>query len=99
MTLISSSQASFWYRFSSPAPTLQQFAQGQKYNYVVEGTVNIFLTGSPDKQETGIKLLGQASVTAIGNCGYELAVQNLAISGPDGKVWKYTNIFKKIYIL
>lgn len=66
---------------SATAPT---FLNGHKYNYGVEGTVSIFLSGA-DKQETSVRLLGQVSVTAIGNCVNELTVQNLAISGPDGK--------------
>ncbi|XP_013192546.1 apolipophorins isoform X2 [Amyelois transitella] len=66
---------------SATGPT---FLNGHKYNYGVEGTVSIYLTGA-DKQETGVKLLGQATVTGVGNCVNELVVQNLAISGPDGK--------------
>ncbi|KAJ0171016.1 hypothetical protein K1T71_013215 [Dendrolimus kikuchii] len=70
---------------SSPS---QAFQNGQKYNYAVEGTVTIYLTGA-DKQETSVKLLGQVSVTALGNCAHELAVQTLGLSGPDGK--KYSS--------
>ncbi|XP_053619006.1 apolipophorins isoform X2 [Plodia interpunctella] len=66
---------------SATAPT---FLNGHKYNYGVEGIVSIYLTGA-DKQETGLKLLGQATVTSVGNCVNELVVQNLAISGPDGE--------------
>ncbi|CAH0599019.1 unnamed protein product [Chrysodeixis includens] len=66
------------------SPTIQSFLNGHKYNYGVEGTVTIFLTGA-SSQETNVKLLGQVSVTAVGNCVHELAVQNLVISGPDGK--------------
>ncbi|RVE54932.1 hypothetical protein evm_000299 [Chilo suppressalis] len=64
------------------------FLTGHKYNYGVEGTVSIYLTGA-DKQETSVKLLGQVTVTSIGNCVNELKVQNLVISGPDGK--KYSS--------
>ncbi|KAH9637818.1 hypothetical protein HF086_017596 [Spodoptera exigua] len=67
------------------APTTQSFLNGHKYNYGVEGTVTVFLTGASN-QETSVKLLGQVSVSSVGNCVHELAVQNLVISGPDGKV-------------
>ncbi|XP_047037209.1 apolipophorins isoform X1 [Helicoverpa zea] len=66
------------------SPTTQSFLNGHKYNYGVEGTVTIFLNGASN-QETSVKLLGQASVSAVGNCVHELSVQNLVISGPDGK--------------
>ncbi|KAM3956905.1 retinoid- and fatty-acid binding glycoprotein apolipophorin isoform 2-T2 [Aphomia sociella] len=61
------------------------FSKGDKYNYGVEGTVSIFLTGGADKQETGVKLLGQVSVTSVDRCINELTVNNLVISGPEGK--------------
>ncbi|CAH0764921.1 unnamed protein product [Diatraea saccharalis] len=64
--------------------TSTTFLTGHKYNYGVEGTVSIYLT-SADKQETSVKLVGQAVVTSIGNCVNELRVQNVLISGPDGK--------------
>ncbi|XP_026318173.1 apolipophorins-like [Hyposmocoma kahamanoa] len=70
------------------SPTSPTFLNGHKYNYGVEGTVSIFLTGA-EKQETSVKLLGQVSVAALGNCVNELVVQNLVISGPDGK--KYSS--------
>lgn len=70
------------------SPSAPSFLSGHSYNYGVEGTVSIYLTGA-DKQETSVKLLGQVSVTSIGNCVNELKVQNLAISGPDGK--KYSS--------
>ncbi|XP_063834944.1 apolipophorins isoform X2 [Ostrinia nubilalis] len=60
------------------------FLNGHKYTYGVESTVSIFLSGA-DSKETTVKLLGQVVVNAIGNCVNELVVQNLAISGPDGK--------------
>ncbi|XP_037295541.1 apolipophorins isoform X2 [Manduca sexta] len=60
------------------------FAAGQKYNYGVEGTVSVYLTGA-DNQETSLKMLGQASVSAISNCELELSVHNMVLSGPDGK--------------
>ncbi|XP_022837131.1 apolipophorins isoform X2 [Spodoptera litura] len=66
------------------SPTTQSFLNGHKYNYGVEGTVTVFLTGASN-QETSVKLLGQVSVSSVGNCVHELAVQNLVISGPDGK--------------
>ncbi|XP_075987202.1 retinoid- and fatty-acid binding glycoprotein apolipophorin isoform X2 [Anticarsia gemmatalis] len=66
------------------SPTTQAFLNGHKYNYGVEGTVTIYVTGASN-QETSVKLLGQVSVAAVGNCVHELAVQNLVISGPDGK--------------
>lgn len=61
------------------------FLNGHKYSYGVEGTVSIYLSGAENK-ETSVKLLGQVAVTSLGNCVNELTVQNLAISGPDGKV-------------
>ncbi|XP_049881562.1 apolipophorins [Pectinophora gossypiella] len=70
------------------SPTAPSFLSGHSYNYGVEGTVSIYLTGA-DKQETSVKLLGQVAVTAVGNCVNELKVQNLVISGPDGK--KYSS--------
>lgn len=66
------------------SPTTQSFLSGHKYNYGVEGTVTIYLTGASN-QETSVKLLGQVTVASVGNCVHELAVQNLVISGPDGK--------------
>ncbi|XP_045779870.1 apolipophorins [Maniola jurtina] len=63
------------------------FLNGHTYNYAVEGTVKVYLTGG-DKQETNVKIFGQVSVTAYGNCELSLKVNSLAISGPDGK--KYT---------
>ncbi|KAL4704767.1 hypothetical protein ACJJTC_016888 [Scirpophaga incertulas] len=60
------------------------FLNGHKYSYGVEGTVTVFLTGNRD-QETSVKILGQVAVTSVGNCVNELTVQNLVISGPDGK--------------
>lgn len=71
----------------SGSPTTESFLNGHKYNYGVEGTVNIYVTGA-DKQETSVKLLGQVSVTALGNCAHELTVQNLVISGPNGKKYQ-----------
>ncbi|CAB3232890.1 unnamed protein product [Arctia plantaginis] len=68
----------------SGSPTSQTFLSGHKYNYGVEGTVSIYLTGASN-QETSVKLLGQVSVAAVGNCVHELTVQNLVIGGPDGK--------------
>lgn len=69
----------------SIAATGPSFLSNHKYNYAVEGLVKIYLTGS-EKQETSVKLTSQVSVAAQGNCGYVLRVQNLQISGPDGKV-------------
>ncbi|KAJ8705174.1 hypothetical protein PYW07_011001 [Mythimna separata] len=66
------------------SPTTQSFLNGHKYNYGVEGVVTVYLTGASN-QETSVKLLGQVSVSSVGNCVHELAVQNLVISGPDGK--------------
>ncbi|XP_063370071.1 apolipophorins isoform X1 [Cydia amplana] len=66
------------------SPSGPTFLNGHKYNYGVEGTVSIYLTGA-DKQETSVKLLGQVSVAVLGNCAHVLRVQNLVISGPDGK--------------
>lgn len=75
-----------------PAPGAPSFLSNHKYNYAVEGVVSVFLTGA-DKQETNVKLSGQATVSALGNCGYVLRVPNLQISGPDGKVSKSTIIY------
>ncbi|KAJ8707317.1 hypothetical protein PYW08_010569 [Mythimna loreyi] len=69
------------------SPTTQSFLNGHKYNYGVEGVVSIYLTGA-SKQETSVKVLGQVSVSSVGNCVHELAVQNLVISGPDGKKYQ-----------
>ncbi|XP_050357243.1 apolipophorins [Nymphalis io] len=66
---------------SSSAPT---FLNGHKYTYGVEGSVSVYLTGA-EKQETNVKIFGQVSVTAAGNCVLSLKVNSLAISGPDGK--------------
>ncbi|KAL0810218.1 hypothetical protein ABMA28_011000 [Loxostege sticticalis] len=60
------------------------FLNGHKYNYGVEGTVSVYLSGA-DNKETSVKLLGQVTVNSVGDCVNELSVQNLAISGPDGK--------------
>lgn len=68
----------------SGSPTTQTFLNGHKYSYGVEGIVTILLTGASN-EETSVKLLGQVSVASVGNCVYELSVQNLAIGGPDGK--------------
>lgn len=50
--------------------------------------MTIFLSPADD-QETSVKLLGQVTVDALADCVHELTVQNLAISGPDGKVMQY----------
>ncbi|CAG9133770.1 unnamed protein product [Plutella xylostella] len=65
-------------------PSGASFLAGHKYNYAVEGVVSIYLSGA-DKQETSVKLLGQVSVSALGNCAHVLKVNNLVISGPGGK--------------
>ncbi|KAI8425854.1 hypothetical protein MSG28_011618 [Choristoneura fumiferana] len=80
-------------KLASSSPT---FLNGHKYNYGVEGTVSIYLTGA-DKQETSVKLLGQVSVASLGNCAHVLRVQNLVISGPDGKKYnKPTGLEKPV---
>ncbi|XP_041983389.1 apolipophorins [Aricia agestis] len=66
---------------SSPS---KSFAPGQTYRYDVDGTVSVYLAGA-DKQDTSVKILGQVSVSSAGNCAMVLKVNNLAISGPDGK--------------
>ncbi|KOB75992.1 Apolipophorin protein [Operophtera brumata] len=69
-------------------PATPGLAANTKYNYGLEGTVAVYLTGSSDNKEAKVKLVGQVSVTALGNCGHELAVQSLVISGPDGKKYQ-----------
>ena len=69
------------------SPSNPAFVQGNKYSYSVEGTVTIFLSPADD-QETSVKLIGQVSVDALANCVHELSVQNLVISGPDGKKYQ-----------
>ncbi|XP_028026671.1 apolipophorins isoform X1 [Bombyx mandarina] len=76
------------------SPAGPTFQAGQTYNYGVEGSVTIFLSGA-DNQETGVKLLGQVSVTALDNCNYQLDVQKLSVSGPDGKKYESPPGIKK----
>ncbi|CAK1546590.1 unnamed protein product [Leptosia nina] len=63
------------------------FLNGHTYTYGVEGTVSVYLTGV-EKQETNVKIFGQVSVTALGNCAHALKVNSLAISGPNGKKYQ-----------
>ncbi|VVC87559.1 unnamed protein product [Leptidea sinapis] len=69
---------------SSSSPS---FLNGHTYNYGVEGTVSVYLSGA-ERQETNVKIFGQVSVTALGNCAHSLKVTALAISGPDGKKYQ-----------
>lgn len=71
--------------FVPSAASSPTFLANHKYSYGVEGVVSVYLTGA-DKQETGVKLQGQVTVSALGNCAHVLKIQNLVISGPDGKV-------------
>ncbi|CAH2060387.1 unnamed protein product, partial [Iphiclides podalirius] len=66
---------------TSSSPT---FLDGHTYNYGFDGAVSIYVTGA-EKQETGVKIFGQVSVTALGNCALALKVNSMTISGPDGK--------------
>ncbi|XP_038219067.1 apolipophorins [Zerene cesonia] len=66
------------------SPSSPSFLNGHTYNYGVEGTVSVYLTGA-NKQETNVKVFGQVAVTALGNCAHALKVNALAISGPGGK--------------
>ncbi|XP_022112947.2 apolipophorins [Pieris rapae] len=65
----------------------ETFLNGHTYTYGVEGTVSVYLTGA-EKQETNVKIFGQVSVTALGNCAHSLKVNSLAISGPNGKKYQ-----------
>ncbi|KPI95250.1 Apolipophorin [Papilio xuthus] len=65
----------------SSSPT---FLPGHTYNYGVDGAVSVYVTGA-EKQQTGVKIFGQVSVSGQGNCGYSLKVNSMTISGPDGK--------------
>ncbi|XP_072946075.1 apolipophorins [Epargyreus clarus] len=60
------------------------FLNGHTYNYGVDGSVSVYLSGASGKEST-VKIFGQVSVTALGNCAHVLNVKNLAIAGPDGK--------------
>lgn len=73
----------FFIASSSPG-----FLNGHTYNYGVDGSVSVYIGGA-DGKETTLKIFGQVSVTALGNCAHVLNVKNLAIAGPDGKVTKY----------
>ncbi|CAG5023066.1 unnamed protein product [Parnassius apollo] len=66
------------------SPSSQTFLNGHTYNYGVDGIVAIYVTGA-EKQKTEVKLFGQVSVTALGNCALALKVNVLTIAGPDGK--------------
>ncbi|XP_023946306.2 apolipophorins [Bicyclus anynana] len=71
------------------------FLNGHTYNYAVDGTVRVYLTGG-DKQETTVKIFGQVAVTAYGNCELSLKVNSLAISGPDGKKYPAPKGIEKV---